>query len=70
MNETYTTCQICGATIDPLQPDAVLTERIEDMPDMPGSGQLPDPIWTPSGYAHRACLAGAPDYRAVADYST
>jgi len=64
MSETYTTCRICGRRIDPKEPDAVLAEKVDDLP---GFTQGHDPIWTPVGYAHQACLAGARGYRPGAE---
>jgi hypothetical protein len=63
MSETYTTCPICRRPIDPEQPDAVLTERVDDLP---GFGQDHDLVWSRVGYAHQACLVGARRYRPAA----
>ena len=63
MSETHTTCPICDRTIDPEQPDAVLAEKVDDHA---GFGQALDLIWTPAGYAHHECLAGANGFRAAA----
>jgi hypothetical protein len=63
MSETYTTCPICDRSIDPGQPDAVLAEKVDDHAGF----RAHDLTWTPAGYAHQECLAGANGFRAAAE---
>jgi hypothetical protein len=63
MSETYTTCPICDRAVDPGQPDAVFAEKVDDHAGF----RAHDLIWTPAGYAHQECLAGANGFRAAAE---
>jgi len=60
MTESYTICPICRRRVDAEQPDAVLTEKSDNVP---GFGQEHDVIWSRVGFAHEACLVGARGFR-------
>ena len=61
MSETSTTCPICDRAIDPDQPDAVLTDKVDDTAGFRQAYLS----WTPAGYAHQECLLGANGFRAT-----